>query len=355
MTPETNPRNLAAWARQLGVSEAAVDLLCTSEVIDLHVDTFIWTRIVGYDLLRSHGTGPIGARWLGQADLPRLRQARVGSAAWVITTNPLRRRRSRLRALVNNLDRLTATLNSEGSGAVVVSNYRQYVAARAAGKHAAFLAIQGGNALSDPASAEVFPLERLLLVTLVHLTSSDIGTTSSPLRLGRDRGLLHRGRELLDVLESRGTLVDLAHASERMFWDVVAAHDHSRPLLVSHTGLAGANPHWRNLTDRQLRAIADSGGIVGILYHGPFLGDSFLGGSVRSIVRHIQHGIKTIGPDHLCLGSDWDGLIATPVDMPTCLELPRLVQALLDAQVDESHIVSILGRSALDFIARARP
>ncbi len=343
------------WARNLGVSRAAVDLLIGRDVIDLHVDSFIWTRLFGYDLRKAHGSGPIGARWLSQADLPRLRQAGVGSATWIITTNPWRRQRQRLRTLVHNYQRLVATLNHAQSAAQVVTNYREYRAVRESGLHAAFVGVQGGNAFSDPVSSDVFPLKSLLLVTLVHLTDSDIGTTSSPLRLGPDRGLLPRGRELVRELETQGTLVDLAHASKQLFWDVVAMHDRSRPLIVSHSGLSGVSQHWRNLDDRQLRAIADTGGVVGILFHGPFLGDAPWGGTVRSIARHFAHGIRTVGPEHLCLGSDWDGLIATPLDMPSCLELPRLVQALLDEGVDESSIEWILGKSVLRLLARARP
>jgi membrane dipeptidase len=356
MTPELPiGEDRVQWAQHLGVSLAAIDLIANGDVLDLHVDSFIWTRMLGYDLLKAHDRGPLGARWLSQADLPRLQQAGVGGAAWIITTNPWRRRRNRLRALFANYRRLAATLDRDESGARVVTNHREYVAARSAGRHAAFLGVQGGSAFSDPASADVFPLERLLLVTLVHMTNSDIGTTSSPLRVGQDRGLLPRGRDLVRELETKGTLIDLAHASQQLFWDVVAMHDRSRPLIVSHTGLSGVNRNWRNLDDRQLRAVADTGGVVGILYHGPYLGGPQWGGRVRDIARHLAYGIKMVGAEHLCLGSDWDGLIATPLDMPSCLELPRLVQALLDEGIDESAVEWVLGRSVLRLLARARP
>lgn len=349
---QTEPANRD---ESLRVSRGALELLRSSEVFDLHIDSFIWTRLLRYDVQKSHDSGPLSARWFGQVDLPRLQRAGVGAATWSITTNPWRRIRDRLRALVANYRRLVTLLNHVDSGASCVTNYREYLAARNAGRHAAFMAIQGGNALSDPRSCDVFPVERLLRVTLVHLTNSDLGTTSSPLRLGDDRGLLARGRELVRELESRGTLVDLAHSSQRLFWDVVSEHDRSRPLIVSHTGLAAVHRHWRNLDDHQLRAIANSGGVVGILYHGPFLGDPPWGGRVRTIARHLAHGIKTIGARHMALGSDWDGLIATPLDMPTCTEFPRLVQALLDERIPEHDIVSVLGRSALELIARTRP
>lgn len=342
-------------APSLGVSRAALDLIDSSEVFDLHVDSFIWTRLFGYDVLKRHDAGPLAARWLGQADLPRMREAGVTAATWSITTNPWRSCRGRLRALLANFETLTSRLNEPLSGARVVANLREYQAARAAGKHAAFLGLQGGNALSDPQSCNVFPMERLLRVTLVHMTDSDLGATSSPLRIGTDRGLLRRGRELIREIEARGTLLDLAHASERLFWDAMAEHDPSRPVLVSHTGLSGVHRHWRNLDDRQLKAVANSGGIVGILYHGPFLGEAPWGGRVRTVANHIAHGIKVIGARHMALGSDWDGLIATPLDMPTVAEFPRLVQAMLDARINEQDIVAVLGRSALALVAAVRP
>src|SRR6185503_20071393 len=79
-----------SWARALGISREAVELYLASDVIDLHIDSFIWTRIFGYDLRSRHGRGLLGARFYSQVDFPRLHEARVTGATWVITTNPLR-------------------------------------------------------------------------------------------------------------------------------------------------------------------------------------------------------------------------------------------------------------------------
>jgi membrane dipeptidase len=329
--------------------------LLDNEVIDLHVDSFIWKRLIGYDLCQWHDAGPLSARWFGQSDLPRLRAAGVTGANWVITTNPWRRKRSRLRALVANYTSLCQELTRPEAQAQVVGGYAEYSAARANGKHAAFIAVQGGNAFSDPESVKAFPFERLLRVTLLHLTDSDLGHTSSPLGRPSSAGLLPRGRQLVSELEQHGVLIDLAHASKTTFWDCVATHDHQRPLLVSHTGFSAVTPHWRNLDDDQAEAIADSGGLIGVLYHGPFLGDGPWGGTVRSAARHIAHGVRRFGAEHISLGSDWDGLIATPLDMPTCLELPRLVQALLDLELSETTIAGVLGANFLGLLSRIRP
>jgi membrane dipeptidase len=125
-------------------------------------------------------------------------------------------------------------------------------------------------------------------------------------------------------------------------------------LLVTHTGVSGAFEHWRNLDDDQLRAIADSGGTVGVMYQSSFLGDPLWSGRVSSIVDHLEHIVDTIGDDHASLGSDWDGAIVPPRDMPTCLELPRLVQLMLDRGWGDERIRKILGGSFLRTVAALR-
>jgi membrane dipeptidase len=118
-------------------------------------------------------------------------------------------------------------------------------------------------------------------------------------------------------------------------------------LLVSHTGLCGVYPHWRNLDDAQLRAVAATGGTVGVIFHSGFLGPAPLGRSAAAIVRHLEHIVRTVGEDHASLGSDWDGAIVTPRDLPTCLELPRLTQLMLNRGWSTDRVRKILGGNFL--------
>lgn len=337
----------AAWARALQISVDAISLYLSSDVIDLHIDSFIWTRLFGYQLQLRHGRGLLAARYCRQVDIPRIREAQIAGATWVITTNPWRSAKGRARAFARNREKLTAILASANNDVCNVRTMTEYAAARKANKHAAFVGIQGGNALEDPASWELLNDRSVLRVTLVHLTNSALGCTSSPLNWGLDRGLSALGHEFIEYLNHQKVLVDLAHTSERTFWDAISLHDRSLPIIVSHTGMSSVYPHWRNLTDDQLRAVADTGGIVGIFFHGPFLGGGPFGGSVRDIAKHIVHAVRTIGAEHVALGSDWDGFIATPLDMPTCLELPKLVQALQNEKLSDEQIQLVLGGSFL--------
>ncbi|HEU4581703.1 MAG TPA: membrane dipeptidase [Polyangiaceae bacterium] len=344
-----------AWAEALGVSREAIELFAASEVIDLHVDSFIWTRVLGYQLGRRHRPRLVRGCFFNQVDVPRLRSVGIGGAIWVITTNPLRGGASRARAFGQNLARLRAVLGAERE-VRVVRDLAEYREARRAGLHAAFLGIQGGNAIDAHQDLGGLLAERWVLrVTLVHLSNSGLGATSSPLRLGGHAGRLsQQGKEFVRALDAARVFVDLAHVSRTGFFDALEVHDKSLPAIVTHTGVSGVHPHWRNLDDEQLKAIAATGGTVGIMYHSSFLGDPTLQGRLLSIVRHLEHVIAVIGEDHASLGSDWDGAIITPRDMPTCLELPRLVQAMLDRGWTSERIQKVLGGNFLRCLAQLR-
>jgi membrane dipeptidase len=334
-------------ASALGISKEAVELYRASEVIDLHVDSFIWQRILGYDLTRKHGQGPFGARYLSQVDFPRIVEARIGGATWVITTNPLRSSVGRARAFFRNLDRFLGIFERVRDRFRVVRTANEYREARRDGQHAALIGIQGANALDhDLGDWSRIPDAVVTRATLVHLSSSRFGTTSSPLG-GREGGLTDLGRDLVRSLNAARIFVDLAHVSRKGFFDAVAVHDRSQPLIVTHTGVSGVYEHWRNVDDDQLRAVADTGGTVGVMYHLPFLGGSTWSGSATLIADHLEHIVRTVGDDFASLGSDWDGAIVTPRDMPTCLELPRLVQILLDRGIKPDTIKKILGENFL--------
>ena len=348
-------RDPAAWARALGISREAVELYLASEVIDLHIDSFIWTRIFGYDLRKRHGRGPFDARGLSMVDLPRVREACLSGGMWVITTNPVRTSEGRARAFHANLARLKSILSSAPHDVALVRTAAEYRGARREGKHAAFLAIQGGNALDAPGALEALD-DSVVRVTLVHLSASSLGVTSSPAAGRRGaRGLTDAGREYVRVLNQKRIFVDLAHVNRPGFFDAVAVHDRSQPLIVTHTGVSGVHPHWRNLDDAQLRAIADTGGTVGVMYQSSFLGDAFWGGRASRIVDHLEHIVRTVGEDHASLGSDWDGLILPPRDLPTPLELPRIVQLMLDRGFEPSRIQKILGGNFLRAVEHLRP
>ena len=345
----------AGWARELGISREAVELYLASDVLDLHLDSYIWTRILGYDLRKRHGGGLGGWRIYSQVDFPRVREAAMKGATWVITTNPLRTAASRPRVLLENLRRLQAIFESVPEDFRLVRNASEYRAAVDDGAHAAFVGIQGGNALDrDLDALDLIPDDLVLRITLVHLYSSRIGVTSAPGGARRGQGLSNFGRDFVARLDEKRILVDLAHIGRRGFFEAVEAHDPSLPLLVSHTGVTGVTPHWRNLDDEQLRAVAKTGGTVGVMYQSSFLGEATWGGRAEGVMRHLAHIVESVGEDFASLGSDWDGAILPPRDLKTPTDLPRLAEAMLQRGWSPERIQKILGGNFLRVVAAIR-
>jgi len=346
-----------AHARAIGCSLDAVQLARRSELIDLHVDTFIPSRLWGYDPMARHRGGPLGRFFFGHLDVPRMLDGGLDGAMWSITTNPLRTPRARWRVFLRNLARLRGLISRSGGRLIEVRTAAGYRAARARGAHACLIAVQGLNALeAAPDGVLSLPDDGLVRATLVHLTNAVYGATSSPLGAGRaNKGLTDAGREAVTQLNTKRIFVDLAHIHERAFFDAVAVHDRSQPLLVSHTGVAAVCPHWRNLSDAQIKAIADTGGTIGIIFHRPFLRRPGGPTDAGMVVEHIAHVLGVAGEDFVSLGSDYDGAITPPADLAGADRYPRLVQVLLETGLAERQIEKILGANFLRAFALLRP
>lgn len=298
--PLTPPEDLA---RSLGISTEAVELARRSAFLDLHLDSFIWTRVFGYDLNKDHPGTFSGGRFGGHLDFPRAVDAGLTGGMWVITTNPFRSRAGRYRTFLKNLEGLQRQIAASQGAVRAVKTWSEYQAAVQDGAHAALLKIQGGNALTpDAGFADGIPDDAITCVTVVHLISSYLGRTSTPLPFGRHPGLTAHGKDLVRSLNEHRVFVDLAHIHPTAFWDAVEIHDKSQPLIDTHTGVCGVKPHWRNLDDDQLKAIADTGGVVGVIFEPNFL--QVKGGptDVNMVVDHIDHIVKVVGVDTVPLG-----------------------------------------------------
>lgn len=334
-------------ANRLSISRAGAEAYAQLDVVDLHLDTFIWQRLLGYDVGKRHSLGVFRGSFLGQVDLPRLRTVDLASATWVITTNPLRGARGRRRAFERNLASIKRTLANYPEDVQLVKTLTDFRQARTTGRHAAFIGIQGGNALDyDLDCLDLLDQGDVLRVTLVHMSTSRLGGTSAPSFRGGD-GLSAFGAEFVQLLNNKRVFVDLAHASKRLFFDALEHHDPSIPPIVTHTGVASVRNHWRNLDDNQLRAIADRGGIVGVMYHSWYLTPFGATCTHQDVVRHVLHIMRVVGEDHVALGSDWDGAIVPPGDLRSVDMLPRLIDGLLRAGLTETQLEKICAQNFL--------
>jgi membrane dipeptidase len=141
-------------------------------------------------------------------------------------------------------------------------------------------------------------------------------------------GLTELGRALVRQLNARRVMIDLSHLNEQGFWDVAKLS--RAPLVCTHSNAHALSASTRNLTDRQLDAIKDSGGVAGLNFHVGFLRED--GGKdpntpIARMVDHIEYMAERMGIDHVALGSDFDGA-TMPAELKDAAGLPRLMQAL---------------------------
>jgi membrane dipeptidase len=151
-------------------------------------------------------------------------------------------------------------------------------------------------------------------------------------------GLSEAGRDLVKTCNRLGIMIDLAHINEKGFWDTAGTT--AAPLVVTHAGVHSLCPSTRNLTDKQLDAVGESGGVIGINFHVGFLReDGFLKAEtpISAIVRHIDYVAQRIGIEHVALGSDFDGAIM-PLELGDAAGMPKLIKCLRDTGYDNEAL-----------------
>lgn len=151
-------------------------------------------------------------------------------------------------------------------------------------------------------------------------------------------GLAGTGKELVRECNRLGVLVDLSHLNEKGFWDVAALSD--APLVATHSNAHALCSSTRNLTDRQLDAIRDSDGMVGVNFAVAFLredGRESADTPLEIVVRHVDYLVEKLGVERVGFGSDFDGA-RVPIGIGDVSGLPGLMQALSDHGYDEATL-----------------
>lgn len=177
----------------------------------------------------------------------------------------------------------------------------------------------------------------------VHLTDNDLGGSAH----GRGQGgLTPFGATVLRRMEEKGMLVDFAHASSRLLDDMLDCC--TRPPMISHTGLKGAHDNARNISDAHALRIAEMGGVIGIGFFPWALG----AGTLKALLKTLLYAVRLVGPDHVALGSDWDGMVLTPVDASG---VAIITSALLQHGISEGDIAKVMGENVLRLLRKTLP
>jgi membrane dipeptidase len=168
------------------------------------------------------------------------------------------------------------------------------------------------------------------------------------------RGLTADGRRLIAEMRARRVIPDVSHLKPEAF-DAVLARDEG-VVVASHSNAWALHRHRRNLTDDQIRAIAERDGLVGVVLYGPFLGEE--GVTLDTVLDHIEHIVRLVGPDHVGLGSDLDGGFRpaeAPEGIDSVADLARIGEGLAARGFPSDSVGRILGGNWMRVLRQALP
>ena len=222
----------------------------------------------------------------------------------------------------------------------------ELVANKYNGQKSIMLGIENGLALEgDISNVQHFVDRGVVYITLCHNGDNDI--CDSARGSNTHNGVSEFGAKVIGEMNRLGVMVDLSHAAEKSFWDAMDIS--STPIVCSHSSCRALCDHPRNLTDSQMKALADKGGVCQItIYHG-FLrkeGEA----TVRDVLEHLDHAVKVMGIDHVGIGTDFDGDGGVR-GMASSADFVNFTRMLMAKRYSEQDIQAILGGNFLRLMA----
>ena len=259
-------------------------------------------------------------------------------------------RRDPWQAVDEQLARIERGANDAGVG--IATSRAELDRAIADRRPAVVLGVEGADALGDDLDrVDRWHQRGVRMVVPVHLTDNRVGTTCLPwqhytgpvpVRRPADPGLSPFGHEVIRRFQRAGILVDVSHADDRTLHDIVSVAE--APVVASHTGARTRRDFARFLDDDGLRAVASTGGVIGLW---PYRG---VGKGVRDmddLMGHARHIAEIVGPEHLCLGTDMNGVPRHMAGYRGERDFPTIADALVEAGFTADEVAGIVGENAL--------
>ena len=332
-------------------------------IADMHCDALLWKR----NLLQKNEQGSV--------DIQRMLEAKVALQAFTIVTKapknmnfdnntgdtdqitlPFILQRRPINSWFNLTNRALAQCKalhafeekSAGTFRIIKSSagLRQYISDKQKNPNmtAGFLGIEGMHALSG----KIENVDKLYdagvrMMAPVHFFDNKLGGSAHGVSKG---GLTDFGKQVIKKMQEKNMIVDIAHSSPKLIDDIFEIS--TKPVVSSHTGVQGTCQTVRNLSDKHLKMIAKSGGLISIAMFKPATCDS----TVASSVKAIKYCIDLVGADYVALGSDFDGAIEIHTDITG---LPLYVEEMLKVGISEEDIKKVMGENVKRFMLKNLP
>jgi membrane dipeptidase len=321
-------------------------------------------------------------------DIARLRQGNVGAQFWSAYVDAeTAKTKTAVRLTLEQIDVIHRFVKRYRDAFEMASTADDIIRIRKQGKIASLIGVEGGHSIDN--SLGVLRMYHALGVRYMTLTHSDnLDWADSATDVPHLKGLSSFGEDVVREMNRVGMLVDLSHVSADTMRHVLRVT--KAPVIASHSSAFALAPHPRNVPDDVLKLVAKNGGVVMVNFFSGFITPEgarvaqammpayrdmkkryanqeefdaawsewkkehpLPRGSIHDVVDHIEHIIKVAGVDHVGLGSDFDGINSTPVQLDDVSTYPLITQELLNRGHSPDAIRKILGLNALRALREA--
>ncbi len=356
-------------------------------VVDLHVDTPRYAVDEGYDIGAEHD--------YYEADIPRLRRGRLGAVFFGLMATPETFAPHlwvpRTLDLIDAVHEMCRQYPKDLEVAFAADDIRRI---HSQGRIAALLSVEGGHQIQDDLRIlRTYYRLGVRYMTLTHFKTNNWADAATDTAM--HNGLTAFGREVIREMNRLGMMVDISHVSDKAFYDVMEAS--RAPAIASHSSVRSICNTPRNMTDDMIRALAGRGGVVFVNFSAAYLDQKawethrdtraqrdreiadMMGThendpkrfelrraiqrryqkmlppvDYRMALRHIDHIAKLAGPDHVGIGSDFDGISGmAPKGLEDFSKFPVLVRGLIELRYSDGDIRKIMGENLIRVMKQA--
>jgi membrane dipeptidase len=282
-------------------------------------------------------------------DIPRLRQGGVGGQFWSVYVPVEMQGGAAVRVTLEQIDIVHRMVRKYPDTFELATTAADVERIFKAGRIASLIGMEGGHSIDNSlATLRMFHAAGARYMTLTH--SSNVPWADSGTDMPKVGGLSRFGEEVVREMNRLGMLVDLSHTSPDTMRDAIRVSE--APIIFSHSDARALNDHGRNVPDDVLQLLPKNGGMVMVTFVPGFLTRAGKA-TLADVANHMEHVRKVAGPDHVGIGSDFDGIQAVPAGLEDVSTYPALTAELLRRGWPEQDVRKALGLNVLRAMRRA--
>ncbi len=302
-------------------------------VIDLHND-IMELAVEGYQIGARHTTN--------QSDLPRFRDGGVDAQMLSLWPDPRVYVNSSYQRVLEMIDTFKVQQSRYSPLISQAKTYSEIQSVVQSGKFAGIFGVEGGSAINDTLQYLINLYNYGARYMTITWNVSLSWAVSAADAQSATKGLSDFGKQVITTMDSLGMLIDVSHTGIKTIEDILTVT--KNPIIASHSGCRALRNHTRNLTDNQIKAIAKSGGVIGVVFYTAFLSTAAASKvTIDTVIAHIDYIKNLVGIDYIAIGADYDGGITAPVGLENVSKMPNLTLALLKRGYTSADVKKILG------------